>query len=91
MREHRDDNHTDAAAEACFADTGEPCAEAENNDFSDGDASFYSKVSTPLTPLIRGESGPNPPNPPYQGGIWSNPPNPPYQGESAPSISSNPL
>ncbi|MCY3741265.1 MAG: hypothetical protein OXH00_09620 [Candidatus Poribacteria bacterium] len=41
MREHRDDDHTDAAAEASFADPGEPCAEAEDNDFCDSDASFW--------------------------------------------------
>ena len=39
MGEHGNDDHSDAAAETCFADTGEPCAEAENNDFVDGTAS----------------------------------------------------
>ena len=45
MREHRDDNHADAAAEASFADTGKPCAEAKDDDFSDGDASFVYGIS----------------------------------------------
>ena len=40
MREHGDNNHADTAAEAGFADTGEPCAEAEDDDFVDGAASF---------------------------------------------------
>ena len=40
MREHGDDNHADAPTEPRFADTGEPCAEAEDNDFCDGAASF---------------------------------------------------
>ena len=35
MREHRNDDHADAAAEASFAHTGEPCTEAEDNDFKD--------------------------------------------------------
>jgi hypothetical protein len=41
VREHWDDNHTDTAAETGFADTGKPCAEAEDKDFVDsGKASF---------------------------------------------------
>ena len=40
MREHRDDDHADAAAETGFAYTGEPCTEAENNDLSDGKSPF---------------------------------------------------
>ena len=40
MREHRDNNHSDAAAETGFADTGEPCPEAENDDFVDSAASL---------------------------------------------------
>ena len=40
MREHRDDDHADAAAEAGFAHAGKPCTEAENNDFNDSNASF---------------------------------------------------
>ena len=40
MREHGDDDHADAAAEPGFADTGEPCAEAEDKDFCDGAVSF---------------------------------------------------
>lgn len=40
MREHGDDDHPDAAAEACFAYTGEPCPKAEDDDFVDGVASF---------------------------------------------------
>lgn len=34
--EHGDDDHADATAEAGFADTGEPCTEAEGDDFVDG-------------------------------------------------------
>ena len=45
MREHRDDDHADAAAEPGFAYASEPCAEAENNDFCDGAASFLSGIS----------------------------------------------
>ena len=45
MREHRDDNHADATAEPGFADTSEPCAEAEDNDFCDGAASFTNWIA----------------------------------------------
>ena len=40
MREHGDDNHPDATAEAGFAHTGKPCPEAEDDDFVDGAASL---------------------------------------------------
>lgn len=40
MREHGDDDHADAAAETGFADAGEPCPEAEDDNFVDGAASF---------------------------------------------------
>ena len=40
MREHGDNDHPDAAAEAGFAHTGEPCPEAEDNNFVDGTASL---------------------------------------------------
>ena len=40
MREHRDDDHPDATAEARFTYTGEPCPEAEDDDFVNGAASF---------------------------------------------------
>ena len=40
MCEHRDDDHADAAAKPGFAYASEPCAEAEDKDFSDGAASF---------------------------------------------------
>ena len=40
MREHGDDDHPDAAAEAGFAHTGKPCPEAEDDDFVDGAASL---------------------------------------------------
>ena len=44
MCEHGNDDHAYAAAETCFADTGEPCAEAEDNDFVDGAASPEKRV-----------------------------------------------
>ncbi|MCY4570151.1 MAG: hypothetical protein OXD49_17835 [Candidatus Poribacteria bacterium] len=40
MREHGDDDHPDAPAEARFTDTSEPCPEAEDDDFVNGAASF---------------------------------------------------
>ena len=40
-----DDDHTDATAEPGFADTSEPCAEAENKDFCDRVASFFREMS----------------------------------------------
>ena len=40
MREHGDDDHPDAATETGFDYTGEPCPEAEDDDFVDGAASF---------------------------------------------------
>ena len=45
MREHRNDDHPDAAAEACFAYTGEPCPEAEDDDFVNGSASLKKRES----------------------------------------------
>ena len=45
MREHGNDDHADAAAEPGFADTGEPCAEAEDKDFCDRGASFFREMS----------------------------------------------
>ena len=40
MREHWDNDHSNATAETGFTDSGEPCSEAENDDFVDGAASF---------------------------------------------------
>ena len=41
--EHRNDNHADSAAEPGFADPGEPCAEAKNDNFVDRAASFFAR------------------------------------------------
>ena len=40
MREHGNDDHSNAAPEAGFAYTGEPCPKAEDDDFVDGTTSF---------------------------------------------------
>lgn len=40
MREHRDDDHPNAAPETGFADPSEPCPEAEDDDFVDSTPSF---------------------------------------------------
>ena len=40
MREHRDDDHPNTAAEAGFADPSEPCPKAEDDDFVNGSTSF---------------------------------------------------
>ena len=40
MCEHGNDNHPDTTAETGFADTGEPCPKAEDDDFVNGAASF---------------------------------------------------
>ena len=45
MREHGNDDHANTAAEPGFADTGEPCAEAEDKDFCDSAASFLGGIS----------------------------------------------
>ena len=43
MREHGNDDHSDAAPEAGFAYTGEPCPKAEDDDFVNGAASFLAR------------------------------------------------